>query len=371
MSDKVRIAIIGVNNMGSGHIRRIQKVSSLELVAICDLDSTKKKLAEENKCLFFEDYQKLLDDRICDAILISTPHYSHTTIGVQALQAGYHVLVEKPISVHKADCERLISAYRDKTKVFAAMFQQRTCFSYKKAKELIDRGDLGEIQRVNWIVTTWYRTQKYYDSGSWRATWKGEGGGVLLNQCPHNLDILQWLCGMPKKVTAIGEVGKYHNIEVEDDITAIFEFPNGATGVFVTTTGEAPGTNRFEIVGTSGKIVIEDNQKFTFIRNQTPTDIHIKEAQNFSEKPEQWDIKIPIQQGGGLHTNILENFSKTIQGQEDLIAPAIEGIHSVELANAIIYSALNGKSVKLPLDAFLFEEFLEKKIAESESNHKE
>ncbi|MCK5804483.1 MAG: Gfo/Idh/MocA family oxidoreductase, partial [Lentisphaeria bacterium] len=312
----------------------------------------------------FESSEKLIRSGEVDAVIVATPHYGHTTIGADALQNGIHTLVEKPISVHKADAERLIAAHADKSIVFAAMFNQRTDPHYQKIKRLIEDGELGTIRRTNWIVTTWFRTEAYYRSGGWRATWAGEGGGVLLNQCPHNLDLFQWLCGMPVAITSIGSLGKYHDIEVEDDITAIYEYENGATGVFVATTGEAPGTNRLEIVGDRGRLVNEDG-KLLFTRNTVPADEYSRTTDERFGKPEVWNIEIPVKGNGDQHLGIQKNFINAILDGAELIAPAEEGIRSVELANAMLYSALLGKRVELPLDSAEFEVQLQKLIAES------
>ena len=265
----VRMGIIGLGGMGKYHASLLQeeKVPRCELTAVCD--AAPKQLEGWDGIKTFADSRKLIRSGEVDAVLIVTPHYGHTPIGIDALEQGLHVLVEKPISVHKKDCERLIAAHTDKNLVFAAMFQMRTDPHYVRIKKLIDDGELGELQRVNWIVTEWFRTDAYYAASAWRATWKGEGGGVLLNQCPHNLDLLQWMCGMPARVRAFAGLGKHHDIEAEDDVTAYFEYANGATGVFITSTGEAPGTNRLEIAGDRGKVVAEDG-KVTFIRNEIP-----------------------------------------------------------------------------------------------------
>jgi predicted dehydrogenase len=274
-------------------------------------------------------------------------------------------LVEKPISVHKADCEELIAAWQDKNVVFSAMFNQRTDPAYCKVKELIENGELGKIQRINWIITSWYRTEAYYASGGWRATWGGEGGGVLLNQCPHNLDLLQWLFGMPSKVTATCQFGRFHDIEVEDAVTAILEYPDGATGVFVTTTGEAPGTNRLEIACDRGKVVVE-NGKITFSRTEQLVSEHSKSAKGGFDKIAVWNIDIPLPEGNGeQHVGIMKNFTRAILDGEELIAPASEGIHSVELANAMLYSAFESRAVNLPLSASAYSAILKKKIANS------
>jgi len=303
-----------------------------------------------------------------DALLVCTPHYGHTTIGIDALENGLHLLVEKPISVHKADAERLISAYRthgeSKGLVFGAMFNQRTDPHYQAIRRIVQSGELGTIQRTNWIITDWFRTATYYASGGWRATWGGEGGGVLLNQCPHNLDLFQWICGMPSRVRAFCGFGKYHNIEVEDEVTAYLEYPNGATGSFVTTTGEAPGTNRLEIAGDRGKVVYENGQIIFTRTEQSVSEVNKTSPESFASVPT-WKCEIPVNGYGAQHKGILQNFRDAVEKGAELLAPAVEGVHSVELANAMILSGLIGETVDLPLDSAAYEAKLKSLIANS------
>ena len=352
---KVKIAVIGLGSIGQYHLERISKLDNVEVTAVCTRHPGRaEEFGAKYSCKAFSDHHELLKSRVAAAVLIATPHYSHTTIGIAALKAGYHVLVEKPISVHKADCQRLIDAHTDKDIVFAAMFNQRTLGVYSKLKKMIDAGDLGELLRVNWIITDWFRTDKYYASGSWRATWKGEGGGVLLNQCPHQLDLLQWLCGMPAKVRAFCALGKHHDIEVEDEVTGWMEFANGATGVFIASTGEAPGTNRLEICGENGRITVE-NGKMHFTRNEVPCSEFQRESDEGMAKPDVCEIDIPVEDTGDMHAEITKNFANAILSGEKLIAPAEEGIRSVELANAMLYSSLTGSTIELPLDGAAYE----------------
>ena len=371
--DKVRLGIIGLGNMGSAHVKHILDglIPNCVLGAVCDIDEAKLKKYADQKC--YADSAAMIRSGDVDAVLIATPHYFHTTIGIDALENGIHVLTEKPISVHKADCERLIAAHNAHPElVFAAMFNQRTDPHYLKIRQLVETGELGELRRTNWIITDWFRTEAYYRSGGWRATWAGEGGGVLLNQCPHNPDLFQWIGGMPSAITAIGAVGKHHDIEVEDEVTALLEYPNGATGVFVTTTSEAPGTNRLEIVGTRGKLVCEGG-KLIFTRNEIPMDRFSAETSSSFGKPETWTIDVPLSKPGNgeQHIGIKKNFVNAILRGEKLIAPAEEGIHSVELANAMIYSFMTGRRVELPLDSALYEEYLKRLIADSRFVKKE
>ncbi len=365
--DKVKIAVVGIGNIGNLHLRNIEKEPKVELVAVCDIVPEKATAAAEKygvKAYF--DSKALLADKIADAVIVGTPHYAHTTIGIAALDAGHHVLVEKPISVHKADCERLIAAHtRNPDQVFAAMFNQRTDPYYQKIRQIVKSGELGKLMRVNWIITSWFRTQAYYDSGGWRATWGGEGGGVLLNQCPHNLDLLQWITGMPIKIHGFCGIGKRHTIEVEDEVTAFMEYPEGCTGLFVTSTGEAPGTNRLELVGDQGKLVYEGDQ-ITYTRNEIPATEFLQTCEQSFARPPIWDVTIPVRGGhGGQHAEVLENFADAILTGKDLIAPAEEGINSVELANAMLYSSLLGQPVDLPLDGAAYEAKLQELIATS------
>lgn len=364
--NEVRFGIVGLGNMGSVHARNILegKIPRGVLGAVCD--SNPQATARFPSVPTFSESEAMIRSGKIDAILITTPHFSHTPIGIAALEAGLHVLVEKPISVHKADCERLIAAYRPGRQVFAAMFNQRTDPLYAKLHELIRNGELGALRRIQWTVTNWFRTQAYYDSGNWRATWAGEGGGVLLNQCPHNLDLWQWLFGMPDKVRAFAQLGRYHAIEVEDDVTAYFEYGNGAHGVFITSTGEAPGTNRLEVTAEQGRVVIE-NDLISYTRNEVPMTKFSQTSAGGFDRPPTWDISIPCQGRGTQHNGIMKNFVDAIIDGTPLLAPATEGINSVELANAMLLSSFKNETVLLPLDSARYESFLQHKISESQA----
>ena len=365
--NKVRIGIIGMGNMGKFHADYLlaNKVSRAELTCFSEPSGLSRDRYKQLG--YFESGEKLIRSGQVDAVIIATPHYSHTTLGIEALEHGLHVLVEKPISVHKADCERLIAAAKKRKQVFAAMFQLRTEPKFRKLKALLDARELGQLTRVNWIITDWFRTEAYYASGGWRATWKGEGGGVLLNQCPHNIDLLIWLCGMPAKVRGFCQLGRFHNIEVEDNVTAYLEWADGATGVFITSTGEAPGTNRFEIVGERGKIVLENN-KITFTRNEVSMLEFSKTSKVGFAKPDVWNIEVPFDTAATQqHYAITQNFVDAILDGVALVAPGSDGLYSVELANAILLSSLEGKTIDLPLDSAAYERKLHELAAESKA----
>lgn len=363
--ENVRLGIIGMGNIGNYHADYLlnKKISRCELVAVCD--SVTAPLERFKPLAIFSDGEELIKSGRVDAVIIATPHFQHTGLGIAALEHGVHAMVEKPISSHKADAERLIAAHgRFPKVVFAGMFQLRVEPRYMKIRKLIQDGNLGEIVRVNWINTDWFRTDAYYASGGWRATWKGEGGGVLLNQCLHNLDMLQWLCGMPSSVRGFCQFGRFHHIEVEDNMTAYLKWPNGATGIFVSSTGEAPGTNRLEITGTKGKLVLENNRLW-FTRIETDMREFSKTATLGFAKPEAWDTEIPFENAVLPHATMVQNFVNAILDGEPLIAPGEEGIHSVELANVMVYSSLEGRTVKLPMDGAAWEKKLNQLIAVS------
>jgi predicted dehydrogenase len=365
----VRLGIIGMGNIGKHHADYLQKktVNRCELVAVCDAVAP---LDRYQPLKTFTDGEALIKSGAVDAVIIATPHFQHTTLGIAALEAGIHALVEKPISSHKADAERLIAASRRNPGViFAGMFQLRTEPRYLKMRELICAGDLGEIVRLNWINTDWFRAEAYYASSAWRATWKGEGGGVLLNQCLHNLDTLQWLVGMPGRVRGFCQLGRFHQIEVEDNVTAYLEWSNGATGVFVSSTGEAPGVNRFEIVGTRGTLLLENNQ-LTLVRNATDMLEFSRTSTQGFVKPESRTEDIPFANAPAQHATMTQNFVNAILDGEPLIAPGAEGIQSVELANVMVYSSLLGETVELPLDGAAWEKRLNQLIAESKLEKK-
>jgi len=366
----VRLGIIGMGNIGKYHAEYLlnHKVNRCELVAVCDPITA--PLERFRPLQVFNDGERLIHSGEVDAVVVATPHFQHTFLGIAALRAGVHVMVEKPISSHKADAERLIAEHRLHPEViFAGMFQLRTEPRYLKIHKLIQDGSLGEIVRVNWINTDWYRTEAYYASGGWRATWQGEGGGVLLNQCLHNLDTLQWLCGMPARLRGFCQLGRFHQIEVEDNVTVYLEWANGATGVFVSSTGETPGTNRLEIIGTLGKLVLENNQ-LTFIRNETDMIEFSRTATQGFAKPAVTAAEIPFANATLPHATMIQNFVNAILDREPLIAPGEEGIHSVELANAMIYSSLLGGMLELPLDGAAWENKLTQLIAGSKTEKK-
>ena len=367
--NKVRLGIIGMGNMGKFHADYLlaNKVARCELTCFTEPSGASRERYKQLQ--HFDSAEKLIRSGQADAVIIATPHFSHTTIGLDALEHGLHILVEKPISVHKADCERLIEKARSRKQVFAAMFQLRTDPKFKKLKSLLERKELGRITRVNWIITDWFRTEAYYASGGWRATWRGEGGGVLLNQCPHNIDLLLWLCGLPSKIRGFCQLGRYHDIEVEDQVTAYLEWPSGATGVFITSTGEAPGTNRFEIVGEMGKVVLEAN-KIIFTRNEVSMLDFSRSSKAGFARPDIWTVDIPFENTGPTHEAVVQNFVDSILDGVPLIAPGSEGIHSVEFANAVLYSSLQGATITLPLDSKAYEKQLQELIAGSKLEKK-
>ena len=369
---EVRLGIIGTGNIGSHHAEYLLagKVPRARLVAVTARDAERASRWRERGLRVFASGEELIQSQTVDAVIIATPHFQHAPLGITALQSGLHVMVEKPIAAHKADAERLLAVRREHPQqVFAAMFQLRTEPRYVEIKKRLNRADLGEIVRLSWLVTDWFRTDAYYASSEWRATWKGEGGGVLLNQCLHQLDMLQWLLGMPARARSFVRLGRYHDIEVEDDVTAYLEFPNGANGVFIATTGEAPGTNRLEISGTLGKLLLE-NDRLTFFRNQVSMIDQCRTAKLGFQKPDVEVTDIPFSNEPAQHATLLRNFVDSILDAAPLIAPGEDGLASIELANALLYSGLMQQTIAFPLDAAAYERKLNEWIAASKVGKK-
>jgi predicted dehydrogenase len=363
VSSKVRFGVIGLGNMGSAHCGYIPGIDDAAVTAVCDVDPAKvERWSKQLNCPGFTSATELLKAKACDAVLIATPHYDHPPIGIAALEAGYHVLVEKPIAVGVKSARQLIEASkRFPNQVFGIMFNQRSNPMYQKLRELIADGELGEITRITWLITDWFRTWTYYASGGWRATWAGEGGGVLINQCPHNLDLIQWITGlMPSRITAVGFIGKTHPIEVEDEMSAILEYPNGAIGHFVTTTGECPGTNRLEICGDRGKIIAEHG-RLTFTRTRKGVrEVREKSPESFAGI-ETWQIEIPYSRGSASqteHERVTRNFISAVRKGTPLLAPGAEGVRGLEIGNAMLMSAMTKRGVDLPIDGDAYDQLL-------------
>ena len=364
MNSPVRMGVVGLGTMGAKYaeLLRAGKIPRATLAAVCNRRPEPRTAFADVPG--FADITALLRSGLVDAVVIATPHFAHTPIAIAALRRKVHVLVDKPIAVHKADAERMLAAHRDPQTLFAVMFQMRTDQRFRKIKELLTSGALGKVQRMQWTLTDWFRTDTYYRAGAWRATWSGEGGGILLNQAPHQLDLLQWLLGMPATVRAWCHFGKYHAIEVEDEVTAYLEFGGGATGVFIASTGEAPGTNRLELAGDRGRLVLEGS-KLIFDRNVVPT------AELRATSPEMFVVPQSVRQeftfepANETHRAVVQNFVDAILDGTPLIAPAEEGLCSLELANAMTLSAVTKSPVDLPISSRRYAAVLKKLIAQT------
>ena len=366
--EKVRMGIIGVGNMGSSHAKNILggRVPDMVLTAIADLKEERRNWARENLpgVEIFDDASKMMDSGLIDAVIVATPHYDHPRLVKEALSKGLHAMCEKPAGVYTKAVREINEFAQKQDKIYAIMFNQRTNCVYRKMKEIVDSGEMGAIRRTNWIITNWFRSQSYYDSGAWRATWDGEGGGVLLNQCPHNLDLWQWICGMPCKVRAFCHNGKWHDIEVEDDVTAYVEYPNGATGVFVTTTSDAPGTNRLEIDLDGGRLVCDGNKLWQY-KLDTPIPEFHKTYKGGFGSPKGEEVEVETDGENPQHCGVLKAFAEKILGKGELVASGVEGINGLTISNAMHLSSWLDKTVELPLDEDLFLEELNKRRATS------
>lgn len=357
----LKAVIVGVGNIGTHHATSIAdgKIKGLNLCGVCDTNP----IRTENFCgkaNVYTDFKEMFDKEKPDAAIIAVPHPLHALIAKEALCRGINVLVEKPVDISITKAKELNDVAEKSGKIFAVMFNQRTNGLFKKAREIVQSGKLGTLKRSVWIITNWYRTQSYYNSSAWRATWNGEGGGVLINQAPHNLDIWQWICGMPKSITAFCNEAKYHSVTVEDEATIYAEYHNGATGVFITSTGDLPGTNRFEITGTKGKIVLENGILKHWNLPKDERDICYESESGFiNPKCEYTEYKCDDE---GSHDEILQNFANAVLFGENLISPGYDGINELTISNAAYLSQWkSNQKILLPFDGKEFDDLLRKK----------
>ncbi len=370
MEKKIRLGVIGIGNMGSAHAKRVVegKCPDFVLTAVADLKEERENWAKENlgaDVAFFYDAEEMLDSGLIDACLVAVPHYDHTRLAIACMERSIHVMVEKPAGVYTKQVEEMNAvAQQHPEVVFGMMFNQRTNHIYRKMKELVASGKYGRIRRTNWLITNWYRSQVYYDSGAWRATWAGEGGGVLLNQCPHQLDLWQWICGMPVKVHAKLQYGKWHDIEVEDDVTAYVEYADGATGVFVTSTGDACGSNRFEIQMDGCKLVAE-NESLVLYELDTLEPDFTRTAKSPFAAPKATRIEVETDGKNEQHVGVINAWGGAILRGEPLVAHGSEGINGLTLSNAMHMSSWLDKAIELPLDPDAYYAELEKRIKTS------
>ena len=314
---------------------------------------------------WFDDATAMLDSGLLEACIIAIPHYDHPRYAIACMQRGIHVMVEKPAGVYTKQIREMNEVADQHPEIkFGMMFNQRTNCVYRKMRELVQSGKYGEIRRTNWLITDWYRPQAYYNSGGWRATWSGEGGGVLLNQCPHQLDLWQWICGMPVKVQAHVHFGKWHDIEVEDDVTAYVEYPNGATGVFITSTGDGRGTNRFEIQMDKAKFVVE-NDTLTMWEFEVDEPTFSKNCEEPFGCLKTTMIAVETDGQNPQHVGVLNAWANAILHEGKLVADGREGINGVILSNAMHLSAFLDKGVAFPLDEELYYNELMKRVATS------
>ncbi|WP_276356203.1 Gfo/Idh/MocA family protein [Cohnella caldifontis] len=369
--EPVRIGVIGLGNMGLGHAKYLSKgeVEGAVLTAVCDgVPERLSRVAGEcgPGVAAYESASDLLSSGKVDGVLICTPHYSHPALAIEAFRHGLHVLVEKPAGVYTRQVREMNEAAAASGRVYGIMYNQRTNPMYCKLRDLIQSGELGEIRRLNWIITDWYRPQFYYNSGGWRATWAGEGGGVLLNQAPHQLDLWQWTTGMmPTRIRAFCAFGKHRDIEVENEVTAFAEYANGATAVFITSTCETPGTNRFEVTGDRGKIVIEGG-RMSFWQLDVPESEFNRTTREGFAHPGKRLVEIELEPGEGeQHAGITRDWVRAIREGTPLLAPGEEGIHGLTLSNAMLLSTWTDDWVELPLDEERFHRMLEHRIRNS------
>ncbi|MEO8615212.1 MAG: Gfo/Idh/MocA family oxidoreductase [Luteolibacter sp.] len=367
--DPVRVALVGIGEIGKFHARNLLEghVARGNLAAVVHPDVARH--AAFAPALGFTSLDALIEARAADALIVATPQSSHLQLGQQALAAGLHVMMEKPLTIDHASGKLLIETPLFPGQKFALMVNQRVAPTHLALRQAIRNGCIGRVQRVLWVATNWFRSQRYYDDRPERGTWQGEGGGVLITQALHPLDLYRWIFGRPATVMGHCGFGRHHAIEAEDDVTAYFEYADGMHTTFISSTGESPGTNRIEVIGDGGRLVLE-NEQLTLWQNVTYSSEFIRSSSTWFDAPESKEIILPQEPAlertrhyGGQHAHLLENFIDAILDNVPLIAPAEEGIWSLELINAIQLSAWQGRSVSLPFDNEAYAEALAVAVA--------
>ncbi len=366
--EKLRYGIVGVGNMGSVHAKNFVegKVEEAVLGALCDIDEGKRAVCKEKypDVPVFENAEEMFKSGLIDVAVIAVPHYDHPGLVIKAFEAGLHVITEKPAGVYTKQVLEMNEAAKKSNKLFGIMYNQRTNPTYALIREMVNSGELGHIKRVQWTVTNWYRSQSYHDSAAWRSTWATEGGGTLINQNPHQLDLWQWMFGMPKTLVSHAFFGKYRNIEVEDEVTAYMEYENGMTGVYITSIAEAPGTNRLEIACDMGRLIVEDN-KIRFDKLEMPEPEFNKTWTTGFGAPKCETVYPEVTgDAGPQHVGIFRNFTSAVLHGTPLLAPGIEGINGLTISNAMHYSTWKG-NIAVDIENFPHDDFyaeLKKKI---------
>lgn len=371
----VKLGLVGFGNMGSLHAKNVTggRVPGMELIAVADIDKEKRN---EIKRLYpevevYETADDMYDKADIDLVLIAVPHYAHTTLAIKAFSHGFNVITEKPAGVFVKQVMEMNAAAEKSGKIFGIMYNQRTNPCFQKIKHMIDSGEIGGIKRISWVITDWYRPQAYHDSAAWRSKWATEGGGTLINQNPHQLDLWQWLFGMPDRLISFISYGRYHNIEVDDDLTTYMEYDNGVTGTYIASTGEWPGTNRLEIACDMGRIVLE-NWQLKFKKSEVSERVFEKTNKDPDAVPGLWESEALLKDNWGeQHVGILKDFVKVFNGEkEQLLAPGYEGIKGLTISNAMHYSSWTHEMVDLnnfPHDDFYAR--LKEKILNSSVNN--
>jgi predicted dehydrogenase len=351
------MGIIGLGAMGKSHAEIAATTEEMCLKAVCDSDpSVAKSIAEKTGARAFRNAADLIGSCMVDAVIVAVPHPFHARLAISALEAGLGVLCEKPMAVTVMEADRMLEAAQRTKAPLSIMFQHRSNGIFQTAKRIIDEGRLGTLYRTC-LISTCFRSQAYYDSASWRATWAGEGGGVTINQAPHDLDMFTWLGGLPGLVRARSATRR-HDIECEDEVSAILEYPSGAEGYLHFSTNEVPGQNLMEFRGETGRLIIEGGK----IRLETSR----QGIQEFNDQTrDMWGCPafapedVDPDPTPSSHARIITNFVRHMLKGEPLLMPPEEGLRSMEMINALILGGRTGEPVSIPVDRTRYERFME------------
>lgn len=363
----IRLGILGIGAMGQKHAQNVHagRVDGMRLSAVADPSPERAAWAAENLsgAAYFEDPSALLQSDAVDAVLVAGPHHLHSRQAAKAVAHGKHVMVEKPVGIRASQIEPIVEAAKARNLVYCCMFNQRISPVNQRIHRMIRDGELGPLRRVTLLMTNCYRPQSYFDAAAWRATWSKEGGGMLVNQLSHRLDLLTWWLGLPVRVRAHLGYGKWHDIQVDDDVNVFLDYGKQGTATLVASTGDCPGVSLLAIQGDRGKLSLEAGERLRFYRLKTPESEFSRTYEGGFGEPEQEVLDLMCADADPAHLGMLQNFADSIAGRAAPVAPVESALDSLRLTQAIYLSDWQSQDVALPADNALFDGLLAQRVA--------
>jgi len=367
----IRIGIAGIGFIAEEYIKLITagRIQNAEVRALSSRNRSHMEAVKEKyqlDAVLFTDYEAMLSSGLIDAVMICTPHFHHPGMAIKAIRRGIHTMIEKPVGIFPEELRELAESLQTHPDVKAGvLYCRRTNPIYQQIKDFLDSGELGQLKRVTWIITnaSVYRTQAYYNSATWRGTYVGEGGGLLLNQVSHHIDMLVWLLGLPKAIQANCYSAVERNIEVENEVSITMEYPGQAIGQFISSTREFPGTNRLEISCSKAQLILE-NEKDLTVRKLGVEETEFNRTTNipFAFIPYEEEIhNFEPYENPEIQARIVNNFISAVTDGKPIACPVEDAIRSQQFIIGAYLSSWQEKKLTLPADGKAFTEELKKR----------